>query len=58
MPPSGGGVLDTIHGRNRMTVDPRVPTIPGRSALDVFGVRRGWGGVKRRSRRFFVASFY
>ena len=35
----GGGVLDRrnvfdlMHGRSRMTVDPRIPTMPGRSML-------------------------
>ena len=29
----GGGVLDIIHGRSRMTIDPRIPTIPGRRTL-------------------------
>ena len=23
-----GGLLDTIHGRSRMTMDPRIPTLP------------------------------
>ena len=26
-------VVDIMHGRGRMTVDPRIPTIPGRSTL-------------------------
>ena len=26
-----GGVLDIMHGRSRMTIDPRIPTMPGRS---------------------------
>ena len=26
-----GGVLIIMHGRSRMTVDPRIPTMPGRS---------------------------
>ena len=36
----GGGildrrdVLDVMHGRNRMTIDPRIPTMPGRSMSD------------------------
>ena len=25
------GVLDLMHGRSRMTIDPRIPTMPGRS---------------------------
>ena len=28
----GGGVLIIMHGRSRMTIDPRIPTMPGRSA--------------------------
>ena len=27
----GGGVLDIIHGRSRMTIDPSIRTMPGRS---------------------------
>ena len=27
----GGGVLIIMHGRSRMTIDPRIPTMPGRS---------------------------
>ena len=27
----GGRVFDIIHGRSRITVDPRIPTMPGRS---------------------------
>ena len=27
----GGGVLTVMHGRSRMTIDPRIPTMPGRS---------------------------
>ena len=30
-----GGVLAIMHGRNRMTIDPRTPTLPGRTALRV-----------------------
>ena len=26
-----GGVLIVMHGRSRMTIDPRTPTTPGRS---------------------------
>ena len=26
----GGDVLDIIHGRSRMTIDPRIPTMAGR----------------------------
>ena len=27
----GGGVLIIMHGRGRITTDPRIPTMPGRS---------------------------
>ena len=27
----GGGVLDIMHGRSRMTIDLRIPTMPERS---------------------------
>ena len=27
----GGGLLIMMHGRSRMTIDPRIPTMPGRS---------------------------
>ena len=27
----GGGVLSIVHGRSRMTIDPRIPTMTGRS---------------------------
>ena len=27
----GGGVLIIMHGRSRMAIDPRLPTMPGRS---------------------------
>ena len=26
----GGGVLDLMHSRSRLTIDPRIPTMPGR----------------------------
>ena len=29
----GGRVYSVVHGRSRMTIDPRIPTIPGRSTL-------------------------
>ena len=31
----GGGVLVAIHGRSRMTIHPRIPTMPGLSTSDV-----------------------
>ena len=27
----GGGVFFVMHGRSRMTTDPRIPKMPGRS---------------------------
>ena len=30
-PIGGGGYTQFVHGRSRMTIDPRIPTIPGRS---------------------------
>ena len=27
----GGGGTQFVHGRSRMTIDPRIPTMPGRS---------------------------
>ena len=27
----GGGCTYFVHGRSRMTIDPRIPTMPGRS---------------------------
>ena len=32
----GWGVLDIMHGCSRMTIDPRIPTMPGRGARRVF----------------------
>ena len=29
----GEGVLIIMHGRSRMTIDPRIPTIPARNTL-------------------------
>ena len=31
-----GGCTQFVHGRSRMTIDPRIPTMPGRSTLWVF----------------------
>ena len=28
---TGGDVLNGMHGRSRMIIDPRIPTMPGRS---------------------------
>ena len=33
-----------MHGRSRMTIDPRIPTLPGRSTFEL-----GEGGDSRRS---------
>ena len=43
----GGGVLIINNGRSRMTIDPRIPTTPGRSTLvfidqeDIASTKRG-----------------
>ena len=37
--------LDLMHGRSRMTMDPRVPTMPGRSMTGFHG---GYAPVSRR----------
>ena len=29
----GVGCVDVMHGRSRMTIDPRIPTMPGRITL-------------------------
>ena len=31
LPGRGGGHTHVIHGRSRMTIDPRIPTMPGRN---------------------------
>ena len=38
----GGGVLDIMHGRSRMAMDPRIPTMSGQSASGFHrsGIRR------------------
>ena len=44
-------VLDIMHGRSRMAIDPRIPTIPGRSMSGFHRPGRqtllaqGWEGV-------------
>ena len=42
----GGGCTRFVHGRSRTTVDPRIPTIPGRSTSGFHhrGSMEGWGG--------------
>ena len=30
----GGGCTQFVHGRSLMTIDPRIPTVPGRSTSD------------------------
>ena len=41
----GGGVLKFVHGRSRMTIDPRISTMPGRSTWGFYQPgREGRGG--------------
>ena len=35
-----GGVLIIMHGRSRMTIDPRIPTMPGRTREGGVGVNQ------------------
>ena len=42
----GGGVLDIIHGRSGVTIDLRIPTLPGRSM----------SGFRRPGRTFLAPS--
>ena len=46
----GGGVLDLdlMHGRSRMTVDPHIPAMPGRS-MSVFTDQAGITCTKREA---------
>ena len=44
----GGGCTHATHGRNRMTIDPRIPTMPGRSMLSFH--RRGRGAYSFSAR--------
>ena len=53
----GGGVLMIMHGRSRKTIDPRIPTMPGRSTsgfhrqADTASTKReAPGGVRRVAR--------
>ena len=39
----GGGCTPFVHGRSRMTTDPRIPTMPGRS-MSVFHEPGSTGG--------------
>ena len=36
----GGGVLVTMHGRSRTAIDPRIPTMPGRSTSSFYRAGR------------------
>ena len=61
-----GGVLDLMHGRSRMTIYPRIPTMPGRSTSGFFTDQADIDCTKREakrevsseSREGWVISFY
>ena len=40
--PGGGGCTQFVHGRSRMTIDPRIPTMPGRSMSGFHQPGRHW----------------
>ena len=40
VPGGGGSVVITMDGRSRMTIDPRIPTMPGRRKSDFHGPGR------------------
>ena len=45
----GEGCSQFVHGRSRMTIDPQIPTMPGRSTSGFHqptGEGRGWGGAR------------
>ena len=46
----GRGVLDINHGRSRMTTEPRITTMPGRSTSD-FTDKAGIACTKRKAKR-------
>ena len=46
----GGGALDIIHGRSRMPIDPRIPTMPGRNTSGFHRPDTGVGGHVERLR--------
>ena len=37
-----GGLLVVVHGRSRMIIDPRIPTVPARSTSDSHGPGGHW----------------
>ena len=41
----GGGITQLVHGRSRMTIDPRIPTMPGRSTRRVFTNQASGGSL-------------
>ena len=45
----GSGVVITVHGCSRMTIDPRTPTMPGRRARRVFTDQAGIASTKREA---------
>ena len=45
--PCGGGCTHAMHGRSRMTIDPRTPTMPGRNTSGFHRPGRHWGGMHR-----------
>ena len=38
-----GGNIIIMHGRRVKNIDPRIPTMPGRSTLDFYRPGREWG---------------
>ena len=49
-----GGHTHVMHGRSRMTIDPRIPTMPGRSTSGFHRPDRHWGRVMRRERVIYI----
>ena len=49
----GGGALNIMHGRSRMTIDPRIPTMPGLSTSGFHRPGRQEGSY-RKIRHFLV----
>ena len=57
----GEGCTHVMHGRRRITIDPRISTLPGQSTpgFDRPGIRwlhQGGGGGVRQRRRLYVCS--
>ena len=40
----GGGCTQLVHGRSHMTIDPRIPTVPGRGTSSFHQPGRGGRG--------------